>query len=143
MITVFGQSVFLFFGGVSAFGAPMEGQAFLAGMNLDRLPDSAATTMQTYVLLVGILLSFVGNVLLGVAVWRSRSLPRVAGALWVVAALLMYPFGIILGALTTGATPITVPIGAVLIAVSGGWLTWRARSRQSTENVPGQPLLAP
>jgi hypothetical protein len=53
--------------------------------------------------LVAILLCLVGNVLLGIAVWRSSSLPRWAGALWLVAALLTYPFGIVLGALTTGA----------------------------------------
>ncbi|MFH5821716.1 hypothetical protein [Georgenia sp. AZ-5] len=124
-----------------AFGAPMEGQAFLAGMNLDELPDSAATDMQTAVMLAAIVVAFVGNVLLGIAVWRSRALPRWAGALWVVAALL-YPFGIVLGALTTGATPPTVLVGAGLVAVSGVWMAWRARDARAAESLRTQPLAA-
>ena len=31
----------------------------------------------------GMLLALVGNVLLGIAVWRSGTLPRLAGALWI------------------------------------------------------------
>lgn len=135
VIAVFGQSIFLFFEGVSAFGSPLEGRAYLAGMNLDELPGGAASTMQTVVLLTGILLAFVGNVLLGIAMWRSQSLPKWAGALWVIAALLMYPFGIVLGAVATGATPVTVPIGAGLITVAGAWMVWtygaRPRMRRS------------
>jgi hypothetical protein len=142
VIAVFGQSIFLFFGGVSTFGSPMEGQAHLAGMNLDELPESAASNMQTIVLLAGVLLGLVGNVLLGIAVWRSKSLPKWAGALWVIAALLMYPFGIVLGALTTGATPPTVPIGAGLIAVAGAWIIWHLRSQASVAEVRGSHLPA-
>ena len=142
VIAVFGQSIFLFFGGVSAFGSPLEGQAYLAGMNLDDLPQSAAGNAQTIVLLIAILLCLVGNVLLGIAVWRSASLPRWAGALWVVAALLMYPFGIVLGALTTGATPVTVPIGAGLVTVAGGWMFWHLRSQASVAPVGERSLPA-
>ena len=40
VIAVFGQSIFLFFEGVSAFGSPLEGRAYLAGMNLDELPGA-------------------------------------------------------------------------------------------------------
>ena len=135
VIAVFGQSIFLFFGGVSAFGSPMEGQAYLAGMNLDELPRSAASDAQTIVLLVGILLCLVGNVLIGVAIWRSESLPKAPGVLWILAALLMYPFGIVLGALTTGATPATVPIGAGLVTVAGAWLVWHLRTQASAAQV--------
>lgn len=137
-ITIFGQSVFLFVGGVSAFGSPMEGQAYLAGMNLDELPASTADDVQTIVLLTAILLSLVGNVLLGIAVWRSASLPRWAGAMWIVAALLMYPFGIVLGALTTGATPVTVPVGAGLVAIAGGWMAWHVMRRSPVEPSRGR-----
>jgi hypothetical protein len=130
-VAAFGQCVFLFFGGVSAFGAPMEGHAYLAGMNLEDLPPSTADTYQMLVLLVGITVAFVGNLLLGVAVWRSRALPAATGVLWVVAALLMYPFGIVLGALTTGSTPITVLVGAVVVTISGGWMFWHAQRDRS------------
>ena len=143
MVTaVFGQSIFLFFGGVSAFGSPMEGQAYLAGMSLDQLPDSPASNLQTIVLLTAIVLAFVGNVLLGFAIWRSGSLPRWAGILWIAAALLMYPFGIVLGALTTGATPPTVPIGAGIIIVAGGWMSWHTRNQAEGQKVRGPQLSA-
>ncbi|MDQ3899183.1 MAG: hypothetical protein M3319_01570, partial [Actinomycetota bacterium] len=118
-----------------------EGQAYLAGMNLDDLPASTAGDLQTMVTMTAIVLGFVGNVLLGVAVMRSRSLPVWAGMLWIVAAVLMYPFGIVLGALTTGATPPTVPIGAGLVAISGGWIAWRAR-RTPAPQAAGAPLPA-
>jgi hypothetical protein len=63
-----------------------------------------------------IMLAFVGNVLLGVAVWRSGILPKWAGALWAFAPVLMYIFGL-LYALTLGAqaTPPTVPAEEVLL----------------------------
>jgi hypothetical protein len=142
VLAVFGQSIFLFFGGVSAFGSPMEGQAYLAGMNLGELPQSTAGNVQNIVLLLAILLCLVGNVLLGIAVWRSGSLPRWAGALWIVAALLMYPFGIVLGALTTGATPVTVPIGAGLVTVAGAWMVWHLRGQASVAEVRDRRLPA-
>ena len=126
VVAAAGQMFFLFFAGVSAFGSPMEGQAYLAGMNLDDLPASTAGNLQTIVTMAAILLGLVGNVLLGVAVMRSRALPAWTGLLWIVAAVLMYPFGIVLGALTTGATPPTVLVGAGLIVLSGGWIAWRA-----------------
>ena len=127
-VAVFGECLFLFFTGVSAFGPPLEGQAYLAGMDLDELPTSTAADVQALVMLVAILVSFVGNVLLGIAMWRSGTLTVWPGALWILAALLMYPFGIILGALTIGATPPTVLIGAGLVTISGAWVFWRARS---------------
>lgn len=129
VVAVLGQCMFLFFAGVSAFGSPMEGQAYLAGMNLDGLPESTASVLQVFVMLAAILLSLVGNVLLGTAIWRSGTLPRWAGALWAFAAVLMYPLGIVLGALTTGATPLTVPVGAALVAAGGAWMFWHTLRR--------------
>ena len=124
VIAVFGQALFLTIGGVSTFSAPEEGQAILAGMEeIDKLPTTLASTAQTATLGVSVLLGFVGNVLLGVAVWRSGILPKWAGALLVFAPVLMYIFGLVY-ALTIGAnaTPPTVPAGAVLLVISGAWM---------------------
>ena len=121
VIAVFGQGLFLLIGGVSTFAVPQEGQAYLAGIEEYReLPTSLAATAQTATLGVSVLLQFVGNVLLGVAVWRSGILPKWAGALWAFAPVLMYVFGLAY-AMTIGAqaTPPTVPAGAVLLAISG------------------------
>src|ERR687885_700773 len=118
LITVLSYSLFLTWGGVSTFAAPQEGQAYLAGIEgYHKLPTSLAGTAQTATFAVSILLGFVGNVLLGVAVWRSGILPRWAGALWAFAPVLMYVFGLVY-AMTIGvqATPPTVPAGAVLLA---------------------------
>src|SRR5215217_831693 len=70
-ITVFSSTLFLTWGGVSTFAAPEEGQAILAGMEeIEELPTILANTAQMATMVVSILLLFVGNVLLGVAVWR-------------------------------------------------------------------------
>ena len=137
VIAVFGQALFLTIGGVSTFSAPEEGQAILAGMEeIDKLPTTLASTAQTATLGVSVLLGFVGNVLLGVAVWRSGILPKWAGALLVFAPVLMYIFGLVY-ALTIGAnaTPPTVPAGAVLLVISGAWMAWSVLSRPSAETV--------
>src|SRR5215211_177701 len=93
VIAVIGQALFLLIGGVSTFATPQEWQAYLEGIEEYRqLPTNLAVTAQTATLGVSVLLQFVGNVLLGVAVWRSGILPKWAGALWAAAPVLMYVF---------------------------------------------------
>jgi hypothetical protein len=75
--TVLGSTLFLPVGGVSTFAAPEEEQAYLAGIEeFPRLPTSFANTVFALIGLVVIVLGFVGHVLLGVAAWRSGTLPR-------------------------------------------------------------------
>lgn len=140
VVTVLGQTFFLMIIGISTVGAPMEGQAYLAG--IEGLPDLPATTASTAQGLIGLLvlvLGFVGNVLLGVAVWRSRILPRWTAAAWIVAALLMYPFGLLVAAAVTGSTPPTVLVGALLIAVGGGWIAWSVQRGDTRAELPLLP----
>jgi hypothetical protein len=137
VIAVFGHALFLTIGGVSTFASPEEGQAILAGMEeLDKLPTTLASTAQTATFGVSVLLGFVGNVLLGVAVWTSGILPKWAGALWAFAPVLMYIFGIVY-ALTIGAnaTPPTMPAGAVLLVIGGAWMAWSVLIRPSARAV--------
>ena len=107
---------------ISTFAAPAIGRAYLVGneevMQLE-FPGS-----MTVVFLIGLLLAFVGNVLLGVAVWRSHVLPRWAGALWAAGAVVFYLLGVVLGQATTGSSLPTQAAGAVLMAVAGGWIAW-------------------
>jgi len=122
VITVLGSALFLPAIGVSTFAAPEEGQAHLAGIEgIPEMPTSFVDTSFAATSLLVVLLLFVGNVLLGVAVWRSGTLPRWAGALWAAAAVLMYPFGLVYAA-TIGpqSTPPTVLVGAVMVVVGGG-----------------------
>src|SRR5918997_2583553 len=135
VITVLGSALVLTWTGVSTFATPQEGQAYLAGIEeYHKLPTSLAVTLQGATMIVSILLGFVGNVLLGVAVWRSGILPKWSGALWAAAPVLMYVFGLVY-AMTIGAqpTPPTVPAGAVLLVISGAWIAaWSALSRPSS-----------
>jgi hypothetical protein len=77
VLTVFGSALFLPAMGVSTFAVPEEGQAVLAGIEEnEELPPIFADTAFAATSLLVIVLGFVGNVLLGVAVWRSGTLPR-------------------------------------------------------------------
>jgi hypothetical protein len=145
VIGVFGQALFLLIGGVSTFATPVEGQAYLAGIEEYReLPPSLAGTAQTATLVVSVLLQFAGNVLLAVAVWRSEILPKWAGALWAFAPVLMYVFGLAY-AMTIGAasTPPTVPAGAVLLTISGAWMALSVLRRASTARPAGATAAQP
>jgi hypothetical protein len=136
--TVLGTALFLPAMGVSTYATPQEGQAYLAGIEeFSELPSSFADTVFALTSLLVIVLLFVGNVLLGIAVWRSGVLPRWAGALWAAAAVLMYPLGIVYAVVILGvqSTPRTVLVGALLLVIGGGWIAFSALRRPSTETV--------
>jgi hypothetical protein len=92
--------------------------------------------MAVATMVASILLLFVGNVLLGVAVWRSGTLPKWAGALWAAAPVLMYVFGMVY-AMTIGAqaTPPTVPAGCVLLVIGGAWIALSVLRGPSAQRV--------
>ena len=131
VVTVVGQALGLSIGGVTAFATNAIGRAYLAGIEDVMGVEFSASMTATLVLVI--LLLFVGNVLLGVAVWRSGILPKWAGAIWVVSALSFYVLGAVAGMLTTGASLPTQPVGGLLIAISGGWIAWSALRRPSAE----------
>ena len=141
VITVLGSALFLPGMGVSTFSAPEEGQAYLAGIEgLAELPTSSADIAFTATSLLVVVLLFVGNVLLGVAVWRSGTLPKWAGALWAAAPVFMYPLGLVYAAtIGPASTPPTVLVGALLVVVGGGWIAWRAMRQPSTQEVGVEP----
>ena len=143
VVTVFGSALFLTIGGVTTFAAPEEGQAVLAGVEeFESLPTIFANTLMMATFGVAVLLMLAGNVLLGVAVWRSGTLPKWAGALWVAGSALpllgqvyiMLPIG-------ADSTPPTVPMGAVLLVVGGAWMAYRVLREPSpaTVGVGAQP----
>jgi hypothetical protein len=137
VITVLGSAVFLPVIGLSTFAAPKEGQAILAGVEaFSKLPDIFADTISGTISLLVIVLQLVGNVLLGVAVWCSGTLPRWAGAFWVAAPVFQYPLGLVY-ALTIGAasTSPTVLVGTLLIVIGGTWMALSVLRRLSIETV--------
>jgi hypothetical protein len=136
VITVLGSALFLPAMGVSTFAAPEEGQAVLAGLEeFEELPPIFANTVYGLTSLVVILLGFVGNILVGVAVWRSGTLPRWAGALWAGAHVLMYLSQVYAATIGPASTPVTVPLGAALVVISGAWMAWSTLRRPSAQAV--------
>ena len=128
---------------ISTFVTPAIGEAYLSGMEgvIEGIGFHPAMMM---VYLLGLLLAFVGNVLLGVAVFRSGTLSKGAGALWVASVLVFYALGAVLGIFTTGASLPTQPVGALLMAISGGWMAITAMGRPSSAqagSVRAQPSL--
>ena len=135
VLTVLGGALLLVVLGVSTFASPEQGQAILAGMNTMQLPDSFADTVQALTGLGYVLLGFVGNILLGVAIWRSGTLPRWAGALWVAAHVLMYLSLVYGQTIGPASTPPTVPVGAVVVVISGAWMAYRVMRGPSARAV--------
>jgi len=114
---------------ISTFATPAIGKAYLAG-NPDVMQLEFPASM-TGAFLLGLLLAFVGNVLLGIAVWRSRLLPRWAGALWAGGAVLFYVLGVVLGQATTGSSLPTQSAGALLMGAAAVWIAWTATWRSA------------
>jgi hypothetical protein len=143
-VTVLGSALFLPLVGLSTFAVPEEGQAVLVGLEeYEELPPIFANTVQGLTGLVVILLGFVGHILLGIAVWRSGTLPRWAGALWAGANVLMYlslMYGQTIG---PRSTPFTVPLGAVVLVISGAWIVLRVLSRPSGAQAVGARAAQP
>jgi len=139
VVTVFGSALFLPGMGVSTFAAPKEGQAFLAGIEeYSKLPDILSDTIGALTALVMVILIFAGNLLLGVAVWRSGTLPRWAVAAWAGAAVLMYPMGLVYEAtIGPASTPPTVWAGAALMIAGGAWIALSAVRRPVGKKAAG------
>jgi hypothetical protein len=110
-------------GGWSTFAAPAIGRAYLSGIEDAMLIDVGLDYIVIFMLVI--VLAFIGNVLLGIAIWRSRTLPKWAGAIWIAWAVLFYVAGVLSGFLFTSSSLPTQPIGSLLMAISGGWIVWR------------------
>ena len=114
--------LFLPISGWGVFGEPAIGRAYLSGIEEAMRIDLGLDF--TVIFLLSILLAFVGNVLLGIAVWRSRTLPKWAGAIWIAWAVMFYVAGVLYGLLFVGSSPPTQPIGSLLMVMSSGWIVW-------------------
>lgn len=139
VITVFGSALFLTVGGVSTFAAPEQGQMHLQGIEGYReMPPILAQSAMMATFGASFLLMLVGNVILGVAVWRSGTLPRWAGALWVAGSALPI-LGMLYALLPIGAdaTPATVPVGMVLIVIAGAWMAFSVLRQPSSARAVG------
>jgi hypothetical protein len=138
VVSAAGTALLLVPAAISTFATPAVGKAFLAGNEEVMKLEFPAAMTGTF--LLGLLLAFLGNMLLGIAVWHSHALPRWAGALWVAGAVLFYVLGVVLGQATTGSSLPTQTAGALLLAVAGGWIAWtRTRPDRSGMDGYGSP----
>jgi hypothetical protein len=138
VITVAGHALLLVPAAISTFATPAIGKAYLAGRtDVMQIEFSGAMTAT---FMVGLLLALVGNVLLGVAMWRSGLLPRWVGIVWATSAVVFYLLGVVLGQATTGASLLTQPLGALLIVISGGWTAWTAMRRPAEAREPSAAI---
>ena len=109
-------------GGWSTFTAPAIGRAYLSGIEDAMRIDVGLDYIVIFMLVI--VLAFIGNMLLGIAIWRSGTLPKWAGAIWIAWAVLFYVAGVLSGFLFTSSSLPTQPIGSLLMAISGGWIVW-------------------
>jgi hypothetical protein len=123
VITIAANMLFLPITGWAAFGEPAIGRAFLSGIEEAMQINPGIDFIVIF--LLSILLAFLGNVLLGIAIWRSRTLPKWAGIIWIAWAVMFYVAGVMYGFLFAGSSPPTQPTGSLLMAISGGWIVWR------------------
>jgi hypothetical protein len=104
--------------GVAAFAAPVLGEAYLAGNHSMVEVNSAIYNMPLGLTgLTGGLFYSLGTILFGVAIWRSKVLPKAAGILYAVSGPLLSLFGLFIGVAQT--------VGSVSLIIAGVWLAWR------------------
>ena len=135
LLSVVGQVLFTVPAVISTFATPAIGQAYLRG-NRDVMTLEFSDVM-TMITLLAVLLTVAGNVIIGIAVTRSRLFPRWTGITWAAGAVIFYLLGAALGMATTGASLPTQPVGAALMVVASAVMAWTAtRSREPLPETP-------
>ena len=138
VLAVAGHILFMVPGTISTFATPPIGAAYLSGNHeVMALEFSPALTLITA---VALLLAVAGNVILGLAIWRSGILPKWAGVIWIAAALIFYVLGAAVGMATTDASLPTQPVGAALTAISSAWIAWTVMRSQPAQGLTEQHM---
>jgi hypothetical protein len=122
VIMIVASSRGLMITGWSSFAALANGRAYPAGMQDAMRIDVAADFIVIF--MISIALGFISNVLLGITILRSRTLPKWAGVIWLAWAAMFYVAGILYGFLFAGSSPPTQPIGSLLMAINGWGIVW-------------------
>jgi hypothetical protein len=123
VVTIAANMLFLPIAGWAAFGEPAIGRAYLTGIEEAREINPGIDFIVIF--LLSIVLALIGNVLLGLAIWRSRTLPKWSGVIWIAWAVMFYAAGVLFGLLFLGSSLPTQPVGSLLMAISGGLIVWR------------------
>jgi hypothetical protein len=108
------------------------GIELLTGIEEAMLIDVGTDYIVIFMLVI--VLAFIGNALLGIAIWRSGTLPKWAGAIWIAWAVMFYVAGVLSGFLFTSSSLPTQPIGSLMMVISGGWIAWGVFRQPSHNN---------
>jgi hypothetical protein len=131
VLSVAGMAFIMALFGAAAFAQPAIGRAYLAGQQAAVAVNSDLYgTPAVVVGVTGGLLYSAGAVLLGVAIWRTGTLPRWAGPLYAVAVPLIAVIGLAVGVAQT--------VGAVLLIGSGAWIASTVWARPVGPRAPSQ-----
>lgn len=134
VLSVTGHALILTIFGFSTFASPAIGRAYLAGQqSAVEINDAILGVPLVVTALTGGLTYSAGTILFGVAVWRSVTLPRWAGILYAPSGFLISILGLMIGEAQT--------LGAVLLIISGAWISWSILRRPSAEvaGIEAQP----
>jgi hypothetical protein len=122
LLTFAGVGLQLPFAGIFAFAAPVAGRLYLAGDTSMVKVISDATNISNPVAFAfgatSAWLYAIGSIFLGIAVWRSRSLPKWAGVLYAVNSIAIFS-GPVYGLYAF----LMALAGTFLLLASGAWIT--------------------
>ncbi len=121
ILTLIGVGLFLPFAGIFAFAGPAAGRLYLNGDKtaVGVIANSVAVSNFSALLFAGVagLLSVIGSISFGIAIWQSRRLPQWSG--------LPYCLGILFSFLSAPLYSFTLGfLGGVLLLTSGGWMAF-------------------
>ncbi len=126
VLSVAGNCLILTIFGFSTIVSPVIGQLYLEGQPGAMEVNEAILTSPAFIFVVfpGLLLYLVGTILFGVAIWRSGTLPRLAGVLFAPTGLLIAA-GVQIGWAQT--------LGSALMVAAGGWIAWTAMREPASQ----------
>jgi hypothetical protein len=131
VLSILGIGLLLSHYGLRAYALPALGKAYLDGVQ-NALVLANATFLDELtqsVLYVAFLLYSAGFILFGFGVWSSGALPKWAGALLALHAPL----------LTAPLPDLFSVLGALLLLIGGGWITFAVLRRPPTRGASAEP----
>src|SRR5918995_782255 len=130
LLSILGIGLLLSHYGLSTYAVPVLGEAYLDGVqNAVVLANAILGELTQSVFYVAFLLYSAGFILFGFGVWGSGTLPKWAGALLALHAPL----------LTAPIPELFSVLGALLLVVGGGWITFAVLRRPPARGAGAEP----
>jgi hypothetical protein len=130
VLSILGIGLLLSHYGLSTYALPVLGEAYLDGVqNAIVLADTIFGEPTQSVFYAAFLLYSAGFILFGFGVWGSGALPKWAGALLALHAPL----------LTAPIPDLFSVVGALLLVIGGGWITFTVLRRPPSREAGGGP----